>query len=80
MEGDEHNGWSESKMFITQRLEEHSTKLQDIYGKVSKIGEDVAVLKVKIGVSHGVWGAFGGLLAIIVYLLVAILSKRPSIP
>jgi len=80
MTADGSNGWPEYKVFITEKLEEHSSKLQDIYGKVSKIGEDVAVLKVKIGLSHGVWGAVGGLLAIIVYLFVAILSKHPSIP
>lgn len=69
---DDDNGWIEYKLFIKDKLNQHTDQLGDIADKLEKVRAEIEVLKVK----SGIWGFAAGLLAVLTYLLISFVGKQ----
>ena len=65
------NGWSRSELFVREKLDEHSNKLDHIDDRLRTMAEDIIALKVKAGM----WGLMGGAIPVALLLIKELLSK-----
>ena len=63
------NSWSEYQKLVLDKLDRQDRRLGCLEGKVGDVAVEIAMLKVKAGV----WGAIGGILAVMGPLAVALI-------
>ena len=65
------NGWNEWSKFVLKELERLNSCYENLDAKVDSIKEDVVMLKVKAGL----WGALGGAIPVIAFILLKVFSN-----
>lgn len=68
------NGWKEWENYVLKELNEHNNKLEDLRGDMGDIKVMLATLKERIAVRSAVFGGLGSLIAVAIYLIIALLT------
>lgn len=67
----ESNGWQEYKIYVKEKLDEHSEMLRVICEKLESIHSDNQMLKFK----SGIWSFGSILMAIFIYLIITMIRS-----
>lgn len=65
------NGWSRSELYVREKLDEHTSKLDHIEQKLVEMSNDIVALKVKAGV----WGLLGGAIPVAILLIKELMGR-----
>ena len=68
------NGWREWSKYVLKSLENISSELDGVQEKVEKINISLKVLQKEVSIKSSIWGAIGGVLPMLSFLLLWLLK------